>query len=126
MCPVTTIIQFLQTPDDYFLSNVKTIDDLNVERKERVRSTVAFPPLMVRSLETWPCYSQQTDLGVMNNGQIICVGCNKRDIVTRLTLFGQAYNTNTIDPVQLDARITFEKVRIATHLNPCYELFIGS
>lgn len=108
--PDSMLIQFLRTTDDYFLSNVKTIDDLNMERRERVRSTVSFPPLMVRSLETWPCYNIHTDLGVTNNGQIICAGCSKRAVVSRLILGGQAYNTNTIDPIQLDSRISSEKV----------------
>lgn len=100
----------LNKTDDYFLSNVKTIDDLNVERKERVRSTIAFPSRMLYSLETWPCYSIQTDLGITNNGQIICAGCNKRAIVSRIVLYGQPYNINTIESIHLDDRVTYEKV----------------
>lgn len=96
--------------DEYFLSNVKTIDDLTAERKLRLRNCTTWPARMLYSLETWPCYNIINDLGVTNNGQIICAACNKRSIVSRVILYGQPYNPNTIGPIQLDGRFSFEKV----------------
>lgn len=97
--------------DDYFLSNVKTIDDLTAERKRRLRDSMPWPSKMLYSIETWPCYNIISDLGVTNNGQIICAACSKRNIVSRVILYGQPYNPNTVGPIQLDNRFSFEKVK---------------
>lgn len=96
--------------DDYFLSNVKAIDKITAERKEKLQMTIQWPKRMLFSIETWPCYNVINDLGVTNNGQIICAGCNTRAIVSRIILFGQPYNVSTIAPIQVDNRATFEKV----------------
>ncbi|XP_055310290.1 mucin-19-like isoform X2 [Sitodiplosis mosellana] len=98
-----------QEQDEYFLSNVKTIDDLTSGRKMRLRNTMAWPTRILHSIEIWPCYNVINDLGVTNNGQIICVACNKRNIVSRVVLYGQPYNQNTIGPTQLDGRYSFDK-----------------
>lgn len=96
--------------DQYFLSSVKIIDQLSIERKENLRTTVPWPRRTLYSIETWPCYNIIKDLGVTNNGQIICATCNKRAIVSRIILYGQPYNANTIEPIQADNRVAFEKV----------------
>lgn len=72
---------------------------------------MAWPAKMLYSIETWPCYNIISDLGVTNNGQIICAACNKRNIVSRVILYGQPYNPNTVGPIQLDNRFSFEKVK---------------
>lgn len=96
--------------DDYFLSNVKTIDDLTAERKLRLQNCMTWPPRLLYSVETWPCHNIISDLGVTNNGQIICAACSKRNIVSRVILYGQPYNPNTVGPIQLDNRFSFDKV----------------
>lgn len=103
--------------DEYFLSNVKTIDDLTAERKQRLRNCMTWPARMLYSIETWPCYNIINDLGVTNNGQIICAACNKRSIVSRVILYGQPYNPNTIGPIQLDSRFSFDKVNFPISLH---------
>lgn len=65
---------------------------------------------MIFSIETWPCYNIHLDLGITNNGQIMCAGCSKRAIVSRFILYGQSYDANTIESIQLDNRLSFEKV----------------
>lgn len=76
----------------------------------RLRNTMAWPTRILHSIEIWPCYNVINDLGVTNNGQIICVACNKRNIVSRVILYGNTYNENTIENTQLDGRYSFDKV----------------
>lgn len=89
---------------------MKTIDDLSTERKLRLRNCTPWAARLLYSIETWPCYNTINDLGVTNNGQIICAACNKRNIVARVILFGQPYNPNTIGAIQLENRFSFDKV----------------
>lgn len=65
---------------------------------------------MVYSIETWPCYNIINDLGMANLSQINCTGCNIRGIVARVILYGQPYNPSTVEVVQPDHRIPFDKV----------------
>lgn len=78
----------------------------------RLRNTMPWPTRILHSIEVWPCHNIINDLGMTNNGQVICVACNKRNIVSRVILYGQPYNPNTIGPTQLDGRFTFDKVII--------------
>lgn len=96
--------------DVYFLSNVKTVDDLTAARKTRLLRTTNWSQRMVQSMETWPCFSVLTELGLMDRNQILCAGCRQRGVASRMILYGQAYNPSTIEAIQLDHRITYEKV----------------
>lgn len=86
-----------------------------MERKERMKSILSFPSRILTSVETWPSYNIQTELGTSNTGQFSCAGCNERANVSRFLLYGQPYNIITIDPIQLDNRILLENVTF-THL----------
>lgn len=97
--------------DVYFLSNVKIVDDVSAARRERLLRLTSWPQHMVQSMSTWPCFSVLTELGMMNTNQIFCAGCNQRGIASRMILYGQAYDPSTIQAVQPDNRITYDKVR---------------
>lgn len=56
------------------------------------------------ALATWPGLSVLAGAGV-------CRACN-RAAVARLLLYGQPYNPATLEPVQPDARLAYEKVNI--------------
>lgn len=75
-----------------------------------MRSILSVPSRILHSLETWPCYDIQAELGAINTSQFVCAACNKRAHVSRLLLYGQPYNNTTIDPIQLDNGILLEKV----------------
>ncbi|XP_031620598.1 uncharacterized protein LOC116339086 isoform X3 [Contarinia nasturtii] len=108
------LTEIMQEQDEYFISNVKTIDDLTTQRKLRLRNTMtAWPTRMLHLIETWPC-SNIIDCDVTNNGQIICVACNKRNITSKIILYGQPYNPihlnpNTIGPASMDSRFSLDK-----------------
>lgn len=89
---------------------MKTIEELTKERKNRLLSTITWSQRVIYSIETWPCYNIITDLGTANMTQIICGGCNQRGIASRFILYGQPYNANTIETVQPDNRLPYEKV----------------
>lgn len=65
---------------------------------------------MVYSIETWPCYSLNDVSGLTNASQIACSGCSTRGIISRIILYGQPYNANTIEAIQVDSRMSFDKV----------------
>lgn len=88
---------------------MKTIDDLTAARKSKLLSVTTWTNRMVYSIETWPCYNIINDLGMANLSQINCTGCNIRGIVARVILYGQPYNPNTVEVVQPDHRIPFDK-----------------
>lgn len=89
---------------------MKTIDVLTKERKNRLLSTVTWPQRMIYSIEAWPCYNVVTDLGMANVNQIVCGGCSQRGIAARFILYGQPYNSDTIETTQPDNRLPYEKV----------------
>lgn len=96
--------------DDYFLSNVKTIDEITGDRKRRLLGITPWPKPMINSVETWPCYNILSDLGGINPNLLFCVACHQPGIAKRMILYGDPYNPTTVEQCQPDPRITFNKV----------------
>lgn len=98
--------------DDYFLSNVKTIDEITGDRKRRLLGITPWPKTMIISVETWPSYNIISDLGGSNNNAnlLFCVACHQPGIAMRMMLYGNPYNPTTVEPCQPDPRIIFDKV----------------
>ncbi|VVC91609.1 unnamed protein product [Leptidea sinapis] len=90
---------------EYFLSNVKTVDEVTETMRSRVSSGVLGNGGGARSIDaavgTWPGLS-------VTAGNGTCRACS-RPAVARLLLYGQPYNPGTLEPVQPDARLAYEK-----------------
>ncbi|CAK1551873.1 unnamed protein product [Leptosia nina] len=99
------LTEIFQEQDEYFLSNVKTVDEVTETMRSRVSSGVCGGSGGARSLDaavgTWPGLSVAAGNGV-------CRAC-VRPAVARLLLYGQPYNPATLEPVQPDARLAYEK-----------------
>ncbi|CAF4935948.1 unnamed protein product [Pieris macdunnoughi] len=99
------LTEIFQEQDEYFLSNVKTVDEVTETMRTRVSSGVCGGGNGSRSLDaavaTWPGLSVAAGNGV-------CRAC-VRPAVARLLLYGQPYNPATLEPVQPDARLAYEK-----------------
>ncbi|XP_021191850.3 serine-rich adhesin for platelets isoform X1 [Helicoverpa armigera] len=97
------LTEIFQEQDEYFLSNVKTVDEVTESMRARVSGGGAAPG--ARALDaaaaTWPGLSVAAGAGV-------CRAC-ARAAVARLLLYGQPYNPATLEPVQPDARLAYEK-----------------
>ncbi|XP_037968239.2 uncharacterized protein LOC105391076 isoform X2 [Plutella xylostella] len=101
------LTEIFQEQDEYFLSNVKTVDEVT----ETMRARVSFAAgggggSGARSLDaavaTWP------GLSVAGTTDGACRAC-ARPAVARLLLYGQPYNPGTLEPTQPDARLAYEK-----------------
>ncbi|XP_063823329.1 mucin-2-like isoform X1 [Ostrinia nubilalis] len=102
------LTEIFQEQDEYFLSNVKTVDEVTETMRARVSCSAGGATAAgggARSLDaavgTWPGLSVAAGAGV-------CRACS-RAAVARLLLYGQPYNPATLEPVQPDARLAYEK-----------------
>lgn len=95
--------------DEYFLSNLKIIDNVTHERKQRILKTINWSPRTIQSLEIWPSYNMQTTHQSDNN-ELNCTGCGHKGVTTRISLCGQPYNIDTLQSVPPDRVSLLEKV----------------
>ncbi|CAH0628799.1 unnamed protein product [Chrysodeixis includens] len=101
------LTEIFQEQDEYFLSNVKTVDEVTETMRARVSGGggAAAGAGGARALDaavaTWPGLSVAAGAGA-------CRAC-ARPAVARLLLYGQPYNPATLEPVQPDARLAYEK-----------------
>lgn len=96
--------------DDYFLSNVKTVDEVTEERKRRLLSTTKWKQNFVTAISTWPCINLLKDLPPSEYKGKCCAGCQHTRIYTRILLYGQPYNGTTLEGSPPDPRVPHEKV----------------
>lgn len=96
--------------DDYFLSNVKTVDDVTEERKRRLLSTTKWKLNVVTAISTWPCLNVLKDLPPSEYKGKCCAGCQQTKIYARVLLYGQPYNGTTLEGSPPDPRVSHEKV----------------
>lgn len=97
--------------DDYFLSNVKTVDEITEERKQQLLSTTNWRPNVVTALSTWPCINVLRDNMSDHKGKS-CEGCNKSKIHSRVLLYGQPYNSTTLEGSPPGPEVPQEKVSL--------------
>ncbi|XP_045763708.1 uncharacterized protein LOC123866297 isoform X2 [Maniola jurtina] len=99
------LTEIFQEQDEYFLSNVKTVDEVTETMRSRVSAGAGGGGGGARALDaavaTWPGLSVAAGAGA-------CRAC-ARPAVARLLLYGQPYNPATLEPVQPDARLAYEK-----------------
>lgn len=104
------IYLYFYSLDDYFLSNVKTVDDVTDERKRRLLSTTKWKPNIVRAISTWPCLNVLKDIPSSEYKGKSCAGCQQTRIYARILLYGQPYNGTTLEGSPPDPKISYEKV----------------
>ncbi|KAI5641142.1 hypothetical protein NE865_06611 [Phthorimaea operculella] len=100
------LTEIFQEQDEYFLSNVKTVDEVTETMRARVSAgagghTGSGARALDAAVATWPGLSVAAGAGA-------CRAC-ARPAVARLLLYGQPYNPATLEPVQPDARLAYEK-----------------
>lgn len=104
------IYKYLCFLDDYFLSNVRTVDEVTEERKHRLLSTTKWKPNVVTAISTWPCLNVLKDLSLSEYKGKSCAGCQSTKIYARVLLYGQPYNATTLEGSSPDLKIPHEKV----------------
>ncbi|XP_033210654.1 uncharacterized protein LOC117168873 isoform X2 [Belonocnema kinseyi] len=103
------LTEIFQEQDDYFLSNVKTVDDVTEERKRRLLSTTTWRQSVVSAISTWPCLNVLTDLAPADYKGKVCAGCQKANVNARVLLYGQPYNGTTLEGSPPDPSVLQEK-----------------
>ncbi|KAL0102791.1 hypothetical protein PUN28_018229 [Cardiocondyla obscurior] len=103
------LTEIFQEQDDYFLSNVKTVDEITEERKRRLLFTTKWKPSVVTAISTWPCVNVLKDLPPSEYKGKLCAGCQQTKIYARVLLYGQPYNGTTLEGSSPDLRIPHEK-----------------
>lgn len=89
---------------------MKTIDEITHDRKRRLLNITPWPKTMTLSVETWPCYNIISDMGQLGTNNMFCVACHQPGVSMRLMLYGNPYNPSTIEAIEPDSRMGFEKV----------------
>ncbi|KAJ0179401.1 hypothetical protein K1T71_005113 [Dendrolimus kikuchii] len=90
------LTEIFQEQDEYFLSNVKTVDEVTETMRARVSGGAGGGGVGVGGARA------------VAGGAGACRGC-ARPAVARLLLYGQPYNPATLEVVQPDARLAYEK-----------------
>uniref|UniRef100_A0A8D8YGE6 DUF4211 domain-containing protein n=1 Tax=Cacopsylla melanoneura TaxID=428564 RepID=A0A8D8YGE6_9HEMI len=92
------LTEIFQEKDEYFLSNVRTIDNLTESKKMLlVQASKWQNALIAESITTWPCYNVIADLTHLEKLNKYCAGCAKPQVDARLILYGQPYNNTTLE-----------------------------
>lgn len=66
--------------DEYFLSNVKTIDDVTEDHCRRLLSVTKWRKNLVSSFKTFPALNVLHDLPALEAAGKICVSCEKAKV----------------------------------------------
>jgi len=101
---------FVMLADDYFLSNVKTVDDVTEERKRRLLGVAQWKAGLQTSVGTWPCFNVISDLPADEKREKLCAACDKSQVSVRVQMYGQPYNSTTLEGCQPDPKVASQKV----------------
>nr|XP_022906225.1 uncharacterized protein LOC111418023 isoform X1 [Onthophagus taurus]XP_022906226.1 uncharacterized protein LOC111418023 isoform X1 [Onthophagus taurus] len=103
------LTEIFQEKDDYFLSNVQTIDDITNKKTEKLTSLLNWSKPTEVSVCTWPCYNVIKELGVADSQSKNCAGCGFLGVSVRVLLYGQPYNSTTLEGCQPNPQAVNEK-----------------
>ncbi|XP_011308805.1 uncharacterized protein [Fopius arisanus] len=103
------LTEIFQEQDDYFLSNVKTVDDMTEERKRLLLSTTKWGETVISAISTWPCLNILKDIPSAEYRGKQCNGCQLSKVFARVLLYGQPYNATTLEGSPPDLKVPQEK-----------------
>lgn len=98
--------------DDYFLSNVKAVDEITEDKKLKLLSTTNWSDNLVQALTIWPCVNILYDVPASDFKGKICAGCSHSKLHARILLYGQPYNLTTLEGSPIDPKVPQDKVRM--------------
>lgn len=103
----------LSFSDDYFLSNVKIIDDVTEEKKQQLLTIAQWPDAIQAAVGTWPCFNVIPE---PDGSDQPCAACGKGNVSTRVQVYGQPYNSTTLEGCPPDPTIAAKKVFLFSFL----------
>jgi len=96
--------------DDYFLSNLNTVDDVTEKRKRRLPLAPQWKAGLQTNFGTWPCFNVISDLPADEKREKLCAACDKSQAYVRAQTYGQPYNSTTFEGCQPHLKVDSQKV----------------
>jgi hypothetical protein len=103
------LTEIFQEKDDYFLSNVKTIDDITDSKKKKLLALLRWPPAVQAAVCTWPCFNVIREVNPSDVQSKTCAACGRLEVAVRVLMYGQPYNSTTLEGCQPDPKAMNEK-----------------
>ncbi|XP_044255617.1 uncharacterized protein LOC123005750 [Tribolium madens] len=103
------LTEIFQEKDEYFLSNVKTIDDITDSKKKKLLSLLRWPPAVQAAVCTWPCFNVIREVNPSDIHTKSCAACGRLEVAVRVLMYGQPYNSTTLEGCQPDPKAMNEK-----------------
>ncbi|KAK9870338.1 hypothetical protein WA026_006423 [Henosepilachna vigintioctopunctata] len=103
------LTEIFQEQDDYFLSNVKTIDDITESKKNCLLAILRWPASVQAAVCTWPCFNIIREVNLADGESRTCAACSKMGVAVRVLMYGQPYNSTTLEGCQPDQNAMNEK-----------------
>ncbi|KAF5302320.1 hypothetical protein FQA39_LY10359 [Lamprigera yunnana] len=91
------LMEIFQEQDDYFLTNVKTIDDITESKRQKMTSLTRLPNPVQIAVTTWPCFNVIRELTSLDAQLRECAVCFQRGVDVRVLMYGQPYNPTTLE-----------------------------
>ena len=96
--------------DDYFLLYVKTVGDVTEERKRWLLWLAQWKAGLQTSVGTWPCFNVISDLPADEKPEKFFAACDKSHVSVWVQMYGQPYNSTTLEGCQPDPKVASQKV----------------
>lgn len=71
-----------------------------------------WPPAVQAAVCTWPCYNIIRELNAMDSQMKYCSACGRMEISVRVLMYGQPYNSTTLEGCPPDPKAMNEKVSL--------------
>ncbi|CAH0560372.1 unnamed protein product [Brassicogethes aeneus] len=101
------LMEIFSEKDEYFLLNVRTIDEIAESKKSKLLSILRWPSSVQAAVCTWPCFNVIREV---SDAQLKkCHACGKKEVSVRVLMYGQPYNSTTLEGCQPDPTAMNEK-----------------
>ncbi|KAF5308891.1 hypothetical protein FQR65_LT00591 [Abscondita terminalis] len=102
------LMEIFQEQDEYFLTNVKTIDDITDSKRQKMISLLRWPNPVQIAVTTWPCFNVIREVSAADIQLKPCAACLRPGVAVRVLMYGQPYNSTTLEGCQPNPQ-TIEK-----------------
>ncbi|KAK5643473.1 hypothetical protein RI129_007318 [Pyrocoelia pectoralis] len=99
------LMEIFQEQDEYFLTNVQTIDDITNNKRQKMITLLRWPNPVQTAVTTWPCFNVIREVNALDAQLRPCAGCLTTGVSVRVLMYGQPYNSTTLEGCQPNMQI---------------------
>lgn len=106
---------------------MQTIDDITDGKKKKLFALLRWPITVQGAVCTWPCFNINREVSTSET-QSNCAACGRLGAVVRVLMYGQPYNSTTLEGCQPDPNAINEKVKYCNEyidMTNLYNVFDG-